>query len=535
MKIIIENIKTPIDADDYDIIQSAVKRINSLHVFSAPSKCEIYKRSVDARHKDKIMFVCSVSAEVEMIKNDINFSGIHDVKLASESELDIPDKVYKSNISPVIAGFGPAGMFCALVLAERGLNPIILERGGSIDERIESVERFYNKGILNTECNIQFGAGGAGTFSDGKLTTRINDSRCSYILRRFVDFGAPYDIMHRAKPHIGTDILRDIVKNIDEKIRSLGGVIKYNTRLEDVIPDKNYIVTSCGDEIEFSSLVIATGHSARDTYFRLLGRNFCVEAKNFSVGVRIEHLQSDIDRAMYGTRIADDPKYIKKIGHAEYTLSHRNQSSGRGVYTFCMCPGGEVMAAASEDNMLVVNGMSRRARDGDNANSAVAVSVSRDDFGSSPESAIEFQRNLERRAFTAGGSDWRAPVQTVGDYIRGTEGKNPDITPSYMGGKYNLADINKIFPDYINKALKTGLAEFNKKIAGFAGDKIPLTGVETRTSAPVRILRNDNLTAIGYANIYPCGEGAGYAGGIMSAAADGIRVAERILSSLKTN
>lgn len=536
MRIIIENIRMPIEADDSEIIKAAVKKINSFGIFSKPEKCEMYRRSIDARHRDRdgIMFVCSVSAEVEIRKNS-SFPESSEIKILSDASLEIPDKVYKSEFPPVIAGFGPAGMFCSLVLAQRGLNPIVLERGESVDERIESVNRFYKSGILNTESNIQFGAGGAGTFSDGKLTTRINDSRCSYILEQFRRFGAPEDILYRAKPHIGTDILRNVVKNIDSEIKKLGGIIKYNTKLEDIISDKNIAVTWNGEQIRYSSLILATGHSSRDTYYQLMKRNFAVEAKTFSVGVRVEHHQSDIDRAMYGEKIADNPEQIKRIGHAEYTLSHRLKNSDRGVYTFCMCPGGEVMAAASEEGMLVVNGMSRRARDGQNANSAVAVSVLKEDFGNSPEKAIEFQRNLERLAFISGGSDWSAPVQTIGDFTNGRTGTTPSVTPSYMNGKYNLCDINKILPEYICSMLKTGFFEFNKKLSGFADEKIPLTGVETRTSAPVRILRNDSLTAIGgmgHENIYPCGEGAGYAGGIMSAAADGIRVAEKILENL---
>ena len=541
MRIIAENIKMPIDADDKDIIAAAKKKIASTGIFSViagDDSCRLYRRSIDARRKGNIMFVCSVTAEVEM-KKGAKLKENADIKIVSDSALGLPE-VYATEGNNslgkpiVIAGFGPAGMFCALVLAERGFRPIVLERGGSVDDRIAAVERFYTTGALDTECNIQFGAGGAGTFSDGKLTTRINDPRCSYILEKFREFGAPEDVIYRAKPHIGTDILRTIVKNIDETVTKLGGIIRYNTRLDDIIADKHTAVTSDGETIPYHSLVIATGHSARETYFSLMKRDFLIEAKPFSVGVRIEHPQHEIDAKMYGDKIAGNSALMQKLGHAEYALSHRPQTSDRGVYTFCMCPGGEVMAAASEDGMLVVNGMSRRARDGKNANSAVAVSVMREDFGNSPAKAIEFQRAFERAAFISGGGDWSAPVQTVGDFLSGKTGTSPTIEPSYMGGKYNLSDMNKILPAYICEMLKSGLAEFDRKIPGFAGNGVPLTGVETRTSAPVRIVRDgETLRASGLSgNIYPCGEGAGYAGGIMSAAADGIRVAEKILQCM---
>ncbi|MBR3999299.1 MAG: hypothetical protein IKI93_13270, partial [Clostridia bacterium] len=357
--------------------------------------------------------------------------------------------------------------------------------------------------------------------SDGKLTTRINDPLIAYVLKILHELGAPEDILYKAKPHIGTDILREVVKNADRRIRELGGEIRYHAAARDITSSA---VTADGEKIPYEALILATGHSARDTYSELLSAGFLIEPKPFSVGVRAEHLQSDIDKALFGIHAGDEA-----LGRGEYQLSHREGE--RGCYTFCMCPGGTVVPSASEEGGVVTNGMSTRARDGRNANAAVCVSVLPSDYGSDPVRAIEFQRSLEKAAFTAGGRNYYAPMQTVGDLLNGTSGTEPSkIIPTYRDGLVTPADLSKIFPPFVTGMLKTGLTVFGKKIRGYADENVPLTGVETRTSAPVRIVRDENCRAVGHPGIYPCGEGAGYAGGIVSAAVDGIRVASKIIS-----
>lgn len=484
----------------------------------APHNLQISKKSIDARKRAELSFVYTVyaetEAEVSVIEND------PDIRLFTEPELHLTHGTKKAEHRPVIVGFGPAGMFAALVLAENGFRPIIFERGASVDERVAAVEKYVRDGILDTDTNIQFGAGGAGTFSDGKLTTRVGDSNIAYVLRRLRMLGAPEDIEYKAKPHIGTDILRDVVREADRVITSLGGEIHYKTKVTNITDNS---ISAGGNTVPYTTLILATGHSARDTYDELIERGYLVEPKPFSVGVRAEHLQEDIDFAMYG-RFAGDTA----LGHAEYQLSYRE--GDRGCYTFCMCPGGTVVPSASEEETIVTNGMSTRARDGRNANAAVCVSVKPEDCGNTPHGAIEFQRNLERIAYRAAGFNGTAPMQTVGDLLSGKHGTNySKIVPTYRGGLVTPCDFNTIFPPYITDLLKKGLVNFGKKINGYDNADVPLTGVETRTSAPVRIMRGEDLTAVGHSGVYPCGEGAGYAGGIVSAALDGIRVAAKIM------
>ena len=416
---------------------------------------------------------------------------------------------------------GPAGMFASLILAEYGYRPLVLERGASVSRRIEAVRKFTEEGVLDTDTNVQFGAGGAGTFSDGKLTTRIGDPFVHSVLSLFHEMGAPRSVLTKAKPHIGSDILRVIVENFHKKIESLGGEIRYGVKVTGVFD--GHVETTDGT-IPCGAAVIAAGHSARDLYFSLRDGGYAMEAKPFSAGVRIEHLTRDIDRAMYGDESLSDV-----IGHAEYSLSLR--MGERGVYSFCMCPGGTVIASSSEEGGVVTNGMSLSDRGGVNSNSALAVSVLPKDFGGDFTSAIEFQRELERRAFLAGGGNFHAPCQTVKDFIDGKRGGvGGRVAPTYMNGKVTPCDLNKIFPEFISSMLKTGIRDFGRKIKGFDGDDVPLTGVETRTSAPVRILRGEDHLALSHSKVYPCGEGAGYAGGIVSAAVDGIRVAGSIIT-----
>ncbi len=521
-KIIVENIRVPIAAQDGEILEIARKRLMQNAVSFIPDSLHIHRKSVDARHRGKISFVCSVLAYSE--EDAKQFSSLQNIKARQEESFSLPmgDEMLPGR--PVIVGFGPAGIFCALLLAQAGLCPLILERGGSVAQRADAVEKFTSLGQLNLQNNIQFGAGGAGTFSDGKLTTRIGDSKCGFILQTLHMLGAPEDILWRAKPHIGTDILRTVVDNADQEIRRLGGEIRYMTKAEAM---GDGWIAADGEKLACGPVVLATGHSARDTYAYLMKAGYAVEPKPFSVGVRAEHLQEELDAALYG-----DPQLAQRLGHGEYQMSWRRGQ--RGVYTFCMCPGGEVVAAASETGGVVTNGMSRHDRNGKNGNAAVAVSVLPEDFGSSPAGAIQFQRALEQAAFAAGGEDYSAPCQSVGNfYIGKTGGFGKRVLPSYGNGRVRAADFNLLLPPFVCDMLKEGLHRFSGKIAGYDAADVPLTGIETRTSSPVRILRNDNLTAIGYNLVYPCGEGAGYAGGIMSAAADGIRVALAILSRFK--
>ncbi len=520
-KVIINGLRFPISCTDAEIIEEAEKRMNVSGIATDKSTLHIHKKSVDARRKDSISFVCSVIGDT-----DNEESPAADIVIKRNTASETVRGSEQLCGRPLIVGFGPAGMFCAISLAKEGLRPIVFERGKDVDARVDAVESFYKTGALDTETNIQFGAGGAGTFSDGKLTTRIGDHRCTSILETLVSLGAPEDILWKAKPHVGTDVLRNVVKNADALLRKLGGEIRYETKVTEIGDD--YIVAG-GEKISSNCIVVACGHSARDTYEMLMEKKFPMEAKPFSVGVRIEHLQRDIDAAMYGRA-----ELYKQLGHAEYQLSYRQ--GNRGVYSFCMCPGGEVVAAASEEGTVVTNGMSRHARNGRNANAAIAVSVLPEDFGGDPMAAIAFQRKLERAAFNSGGRDYSAPCQSVGAFVndkRGTLGKR--IKPSYRDGNVKIANLNNILPSFATDLLKTGLRRFGSMVRGFDAPDVPLTGLETRTSAPLRIIRNDNYTAGIYKNIYPCGEGAGYAGGIMSAAADGLRVAEAVLARFADN
>jgi len=521
MKILIEQIIASAVSSDDEVFDIARARIKKTRALSSFGNMYIYKRSIDARHKDNIKLVYTVCAEVEYLpgKKDIELTKFG-IKSFCQEAVEFSYTGEKLNNPPIIVGFGPAGMFCALGLARAGLNPIVIERGADVDTRVKCVEDFYSTKKLTLDTNIQFGAGGAGTFSDGKLTTGINDPKCSFVLKTLCEFGAPKDIMYKAKPHVGTDLLRGIIKRIAEEIERLGGKIYYNTKL---LSYDNGIASTNNGSFAYSSLVLAIGHSARDTYAYLLSKGVAIEPKPFSVGVRVEHLQNDINEALYGSG-AD----ISRLGAASYNVSHRENS--RGVYSFCMCPGGEVVAAQSEENSVVVNGMSCYARDGVNANSAIAVQVNREDYGSTPQRAIEFQRELEKKAFALGGGNYRAPVQTLGDFYAERAITEPcRIMPSYMGGYTQVCDLNKALPKFVCDYLKLGFERFGKRIKGFDAKDVPITGVETRTSAPIRILRTENYNMLTDDRVYPAGEGAGYAGGIMSASVDGINIALAIL------
>ena len=530
MKYIIQNIKLSIEASKDEAFAIAKHRLLKFFPAQSIGIMDIYKTSIDARKKDNLCFVYSIAAETTCTAvADEKILAKENIVPAKQNEIDIQFGDEKMDGRPVVVGFGPCGMFCALMLAKNGYQPIIIERGADVKQRTADVEYFSKFGILNTESNIQFGAGGAGTFSDGKLVTRINDEKCGYVLGEMHRLGAPDEILYKAKPHIGTDYLKKVVDNMEKEIIRLGGEIHYHTKMENILYSSGKItaIKTNRGEIPCGSLILALGHSARDTFKMLKSQDVKMMPKAFSVGVRIEHLQEDIDYALYG-KMAGHPK----LPRGEYNLSCHN--GDRGVYTFCMCPGGQVVAASSEVRGIVTNGMSNFLRNGKNANSAVAVSVNPQDYGDNVESAIEFQRNLENKAFQTAGNSYAAPCQIVGNFLGKTTTKNPNrIQPTYRDGNVTIASFDEIFPRFVSESLRFGLNDFDRKIKGFAVQDAVLTGVETRTSSPLRIMRTDDYLALGFDNLYPCGEGAGYAGGITSAAVDGIKCALALMKKYK--
>lgn len=525
-RFIVSGISLPIRASRDDAFGKAEKTL--LKFFSSDEiiSMNVSKRSVDARKKDNIQFVYSVAADVRSARQpDAKELAKCGITASSGGEPKAESGAEKMTDRPVIVGFGPGGMFCAYMLAKYGYRPIVIERGSCVEKRIKDVELFKKSQILNTESNIQFGAGGAGTFSDGKLMTRINDGLCGFVIDTFHKLGAPDNILYEAKPHIGTDYLVKIVDNMLKELVSLGADVYFDTRMDEISESCGKIrkIKTSKGEIECGALVLALGHSARDTVGALRQKHLVVAPKAFSVGVRIEHLQENIDRAMYGS-FAD----AGLLPHAEYSLS--THIGGRGVYTFCMCPGGEVVAATSEAGGVVTNGMSRHSRAGKNANSAVCVSVLPEDFGGTVDGGENFVRNIERRAYAVGGGNYYAPVQMVGAFIKGKENKIGSVLPTYMDGNVNFTDISGVFPDFVSSSLRSALSDFDRKIKGFAADDAIITAAETRTSSPIRIPRSaETYLAEGFENLYPCGEGAGYAGGITSAAVDGIKTALAII------
>lgn len=524
VKLLINGISLPYTSDDGEFIARASARLRRIADASRFS-FSIYRRAVDARRRGDIRFVCSVLAVGEGDGRLLALAAREGFSSVTDGDPVLRQGAERMTKPPLVVGSGPAGMLCALTLAEAGYAPILIERGGSTSERAAAYADFCTKARLDPVNNVQYGAGGAGTFSDGKLTTRINDPLCGYVIRKLVQAGAPESILTRAKPHIGTDVLRRVVDGILREIGQLGGRVILRCRLDGIEKCEDGLIarTSAGD-IPCGCCVLATGHSAHDTRLSLMTGGFHFEPKPFSVGLRIEHPRADVDRALYGDA-AGDPR----LGAAEYNFS---DTSGRGVYTFCMCPGGEIVAAASEESRLVVNGMSNSARDGVNSNAAIAVSVGRLDYGDTVTGAVEYIERIERAAFVAGGGDFYAPVETVGDFLAGRAVSSPSrVMPTYMGGeRFRVAELSTLFPEYISSELKRGIVSFGKRMRGFDASDAILTGAETRTSSPVRMPRDpDTLTADGHPLVYPCGEGAGYAGGITSAAVDGVRVAEKII------
>ncbi|QGU96441.1 hypothetical protein GOM49_16240 [Clostridium bovifaecis] len=532
MTIRINNIVLDID-EDIELLKKKVTkklRIDKKEI----KKFKILKESIDARKKNNIKLTYSVEVECENEGKIVQRANSRDVK--NENKVKEEGFIFgnkKINHRPIVVGMGPAGMFAALLLAENGYKPIVIERGEKVEQRTKSVESFWENGELNLESNVQFGEGGAGTFSDGKLTTRIKDRRCDFVLEEFVKAGAPEEITYIGKPHIGTDILKEVVKNIREKIIGLGGDVRFNSRLEDLRIKNNKLtgIVVNGEEIPCDILVLGLGHSARDTYEMLFKRGVFMSPKPFAIGVRIEHSQAFIDENQYG-KFAAHPK----LRAADYRLSHTSKITDRAVYSFCMCPGGEVVAAASEEERLVTNGMSYYKRNKDNANAAIVVTVGEKDFeGDTPLKGMEFQRHYESLAYKLGGGNYAAPVQLVGDFLKDeVSTKLGSIKPTYKPG-YEFADLRRCLPNGVIDTLKEGLLEFDKKIKGFASEDAVMTGVETRTSAPVKIERNEKFQSISVEGLYPCGEGAGFAGGIVSAAVDGLKSAEHIMREYKSS
>lgn len=489
---------------------------------------KIVRKGLDARKKTAIRYVYTIEISVrneavyiEKFRTDRDITHVAEKELKSFSRILSDKKI-------VIAGMGPAGLFAALRLAEYGLRATLVERGRPVEERVQDVQTFWDRGILDPESNVQFGEGGAGTFSDGKLTTRIRDENLGYILENLVRFGAPREILWLAKPHIGTDRLRRVVAGIRHELLARGFDIRFSGKLTDIIPGNGRVAAlllNNDEELVSDYVVLATGHSARDTYQMLQRRSIRLEMKPFAIGLRVEHPQELIDKIQYGMQAGTD------LPVAEYALTHHDPETGRPVYSFCMCPGGVVMAAASEEGCVVTNGMSSYHRNSPFANSALVVAVGARDFtGSYPLAGVDFQRSLERKAYAAGGNSYFAPAQNLMDFAS-SRGSNA-VHSSYRPGVVAV-DLAELLPREVARTLQSGVRAFDRKMRGFLTADASLTGVETRTSSPVRIVRGEDFQSVSLPGLFPVGEGAGYAGGIMSAAVDGIRAADQIARELQ--
>ena len=516
----IRQVKANINASDEELIKNIADKLKIKQ--DEIIDFNIKKKSLDARDKQDIHYVYEFDVKVKD-ENKV-------LKIKSKDILKASNEEYVFNITgtkklehrPIIIGAGPAGLFCGYMLAKHGYKPLIIERGEKVEDRIKTVEKFWQTGELNKESNVQFGEGGAGTFSDGKLNTLVKDKmfRNKKVLEIFVEAGAPEEILYINKPHIGTDLLRDVVKNLRIKIIEMGGEFRFNSCLTNINIENEKVKSieiNNQEIINTDILVLAIGHSARDT-FRMLNNKIEMSAKPFAIGVRVQHKQDVINQSQYGEN------HPKELPTASYKLTYK-ASNGRGVYTFCMCPGGFVVNSSSEENRLAINGMSNFKRNEENANSAVIVTVTPEDFGDKPLDGVKFQEKLEEVTYKKGNG--KIPVQLLGDFKQNRVSEDfKDVKP-VMKGNYEFANLQEIFPEYITKSIIEAIAEFNKKIKGFSNNDTILAAIESRTSSPVRIQRDEN----GQANIkgiYPCGEGAGYAGGITSSAMDGIKTAEKL-------
>ena len=520
--LLVRNIRLPLAAGQEQAIDRALRLAGISR--RAVRQAEISKISVDAR-RGAPSLVYTVAINLHDEGAEPAFAGSAPcVAFMQPRRLELHPGSQPLPARPVVVGLGPAGLFCGLLLARQGFRPLILERGSELSRRVQAVEGFFAGGSLNPNTNIQFGEGGAGTFSDGKLTTRIGDELCGEVTRLLLEHGAPADIAWRQKPHIGTDLLRNVILSLRQEIQQLGGEVLFDTQLTGLVAQNGRLtgVETTAGSFAAGAVVLAVGHSARDTFAMLNRQGLKLECKPFSVGFRAEHLQSDIEKGLYHAA-AGHPA----LPRGEYQLSHHVGS--RCVYTFCMCPGGQVVAAASEEGGVVTNGMSLHARDGANANAAVVVSVDGADFGQDPAKAIAFQRQLEQAAFAAGGRDYTAPAEDMASFLQG-EGKLRigRVEPTYSRGVRG-ADLGALLPKELADTLRTGLGAFGRKLPGYTAPDAILTGLETRTSSPVRLPRGEDFQSVQLPGLYPCGEGAGYAGGIMSAAVDGLRVARAIV------
>ena len=543
----INNLKCPIDHDD-ELIKSLIVKKLGIDI-SDITGFKLKKRSLDARKKPELIYILSLDVSVDdnsfdKLKNKIKKGMIKDVSIIRPEKTGRPyeikrgDLILKDAPAPVIVGFGPAGIFAALTLSRMGLRPVIFERGSEVKNRQKKCDLFFESGELDLTSNVLFGEGGAGTFSDGKLNTG-NKDRSGYfehILKTFVSFGAPEEILYDAKPHIGTDILKIILENIRKELISKGATIRFDTKVDDLLIKDGKIsgvILENKDKILTDTVILSTGHSARDTFKMLYEKGVSMERKPFAVGFRIEHEQEMINRSQYG--VSYKSLYGDSLQNASYKLVSSPLLDNRRAYSFCMCPGGYVINSSSEVNALCVNGMSYSKRDGINANAAIVVSVDEKDFGNGDVlSGIEFQRQIERKTFEL--CNGSIPVQRLGDFIKDNKTKDFGQVLPYTLGKYEKANLRGIYPNKIEEAFLSAMKEFGRKIQGFDTKDALLFGSETRTSSPVRIIRDEkSLESINVSGLYPCGEGAGYAGGIISAAADGIKVSERIINRFIKN
>ncbi len=525
----INEIKLSLDSDESELRRAAAKALRCKE--DKITSLQITKKAVDSRKKDNIFFVYNVSVEVDSDENAVVAHAKNPkVETGVPYAYEMPEIRRTSTLRPVIAGFGPAGFFAALILARAGLKPLVIERGADVDKRTKDVNGFWTARKLNPESNVQFGEGGAGTFSDGKLTTGIKDPLCRKVVDELVFHGAPPEISYSSRPHIGTDKLGAVVKSFREEIIAFGGEVRFGWKLTDLIIANGVVQgITCQnpsggfEDIETDTLLLCIGHSARDTVEMLYKKGINIIQKPFSVGVRIEHPREMIDKAQYGS-FANHPA----LGAADYKLAC-HPDHGRGAYTFCMCPGGTVVAATSEEGQVVVNGMSEYARDGENSNSALLVGIEPEHFGSDhPLAGIELQRKIEKTAFELGGGDYSAPCQTIGDFLNDTPSTKLSYVKPTCATGVTPSDIRKVLPQKVTETMAQAIVKMDKSLKGFALADGVLTAPETRSSAPVRILR-DELYQSNIRGLYPCGEGAGYAGGIVSAAVDGIRCAHAVL------